>query len=106
MTLHCGVGEGALAAHYSARWSNDTLPIENANVSREKNFSLHLEAVKFRDAGAYDCEVTISAEGRDYNIESPTIILIVFGEFLNALNYTSHNLRSRPSVFTCTLRCV
>ena len=87
MTLHCGVREGALAAHYSARWLKDTSVLKNDNVSREKDFSLHTEAVKLSDAGAYHCEVTISAEGGDYNIEIPTIILIVFGEFLNALNF-------------------
>ena len=103
MTLHCGVGEGALATHYSTRWSNNNSVLKNANVSRGKDFSLHIEAVRLDHAGAYHCEVTLSIEGRPYAIESLTIILIVFGEFLNALNY---NLRSRSSAFTCTLRYI
>ena len=87
MILRNGVGEGALGEHYCPRWFKDGLPLTNANVSRGNDFSLHIEAVKLSDAGAYVSSVTISnGNVNEYTIQENDrpIRLTVFGEFLNS----------------------
>jgi hypothetical protein len=83
VTLRSGVGEGALAAHYTSRWFKDGFQLENANVSRGKDFSLHIEAVELSDAGEYVSSVTIDDIGHVYIVEEHErpIILTVFSEF-------------------------
>ena len=82
-----GVGEGALGEHYSPRWFKDGLLLTNANVSRGNDFSLHVEAVKLSDAGAYVSSVSIwNGNFIEYTIQENDrpIRLTVFGEFLNS----------------------
>ena len=83
VTLVNGVGEGALAEHYSATWFKNGLPLADANVSRGKDFSLHIEAVELSDAGEYVSSVTIDDIGHVYIVEENEhpIILTVFSEF-------------------------
>jgi hypothetical protein len=88
VTLVNGVGEGALAEHYSATWFKDGLPLADANVSRGKDFSLHIEAVEFMDAGEYLSSVTIQNDnGAEYTVleNDHPIQLTVYGKFLDAL---------------------
>ena len=89
VTLHNGVGEGALAGHYSPEWFKDGVPLANANVSRGEDFSLNIESVKLSDSGAYVSSVNLRNDNGviEYTIlehDSP-IRLTVYGEFPNAL---------------------
>ena len=97
MTLHSGVGEGALAAHYTSRWFKDGFQLENANVSRGKDFSLHIEPVELSNAGEYVSSVTIDDIGHVYIVEENErpIILTVFSEF-SCYKNTLHNMELQP----------
>ena len=62
MTILNGVGEGALAQHYSPQWFKDRVPLDNANVSRGEDFSLNIESVELSDSGGYVSSVTLKNE--------------------------------------------
>ena len=86
VTLLMGVGEGALAAHYIPRWSKDGNMLKNANISRGKDFSLHIEAVELSDTGEYTSTV-IDADSEGHlvyyivNENEQSITLTVFSKF-------------------------
>ena len=84
MTLQCGVGEGALAEHYTPWWFKDLVPLENANISRGSDFSLHIEAVDLSDAGKYSSAVTLLGENglTEYSVaeNKRPLMLTVFSE--------------------------
>ena len=96
VTLLMGVGEGALAAHYTPTWSRNGATLENANISRGEDFSLYIGAVDLSDAGDYTSSVTVDAEGNDYILNERHVMLTVFGKFLNA---------SKKYLHTRTTRC-
>ena len=86
VTLRSGVGEGALAAHYSPQWFKGFLPLRDSNISRGKDFSLHIEAVQVSDDGMYFSRVIIFNDNglAQHVVEENKnpIVLTVFGEFL------------------------
>ena len=90
MTLPCGVGEGALAAHYTPTWFKDGVPLQKANISRGNDFSLHIKAVDLSDAGKYLSTVALLKDPEsdngltEYSVEENEhpIILTVFSESL------------------------
>ena len=100
MTLRSGVGEGALAAHYTSRWFKDGFQLDNANVSRGKDFSLHIEAVELSHAGKYSSDVTLRKDNglNEYIVEESErpITVTVFSEFLTytILVYFAHTITS------------
>ena len=82
MTIRSGVGEGALAAHYTADFYKDRY-IEVTNVSRGDDFSLTISSVELSDSGTYVPSVSIDiGNGEMYPVPYlPTITLTVYSEF-------------------------
>lgn len=82
VTLSSGVGDGALAAHYSAKWFKDGLELEDGNISRGEDFSLHIASLRLSDSGSYYSDVTVKDQN-EYSTEHKTHIqLTVYSEIL------------------------
>ena len=86
MTLLSGVGEGALASHYTAEWTKDGY-IPYTNISRGSDFSLNINSVDISDNGTYTSEVIITpGSGGTHLVPSGRPInLIVYGQYREAL---------------------
>ena len=85
MTLKSGVGEGALADHYTATFwkANSSHYIELTDVLSGDDFSLTLSSLQFSDSGMYMPSITITiGNGEIYPILNlPTITLTVYSKF-------------------------
>ena len=89
VTLRSGVGEGALAAHYTASFykTTSTENTELTNVSRGEDFSLTISSLQLSDSGIYEPSVsitTITTVNGDifyYLRNPPTITLTVYSKF-------------------------
>ena len=86
VTLRSGVGEGALAAHYSAEFykTTSTEYTELTNISRGEDFSLTISSLQLSDSGAYEPSVSITTGNGDifYFLQNPpTITLTVYSKF-------------------------
>jgi hypothetical protein len=83
VTLRSGVGEGALAAHYSAEFykTTSTEYTELTNISRGEDFSLTISSLQLSDSGTYEPSVSITTGNGDifYFLQNPpTITLTVY----------------------------
>ena len=86
VTLRSGVGEGALAAHYTASFykTTSTENTELTNVSRGEDFSLTISSLQLSDSGTYEPSVSITTMNGDifYYLSNPsTITLTVYSKF-------------------------
>ncbi|CAI8057726.1 hypothetical protein GBAR_LOCUS31444 [Geodia barretti] len=83
VTLRSGVGEGALAAHYTASFYKTTSNeiTELTTVSRGEDFSLTISSLQLSDSGTYEPSVSITTMNGDifYYLRNPsTITLTVY----------------------------
>jgi hypothetical protein len=83
VTLRSGVGEGALAAHYTASFYKTTSNeiMELTTVSRGEDFSLTISSLQLSDSGTYEPSVSITTMNGDifYYLRNPsTITLTVY----------------------------
>ena len=85
VTLRSGVGEGALADHYTAVFYRKEPFVEFTNISRGNDFSLTLTSLELSDSGVYIPSVTIeTGSSSTYLVrELPTITLTVYSEFFH-----------------------
>jgi hypothetical protein len=86
VTLRSGVGEGALAGHYSAEFykTTSTENTELTNVSRGEDYSLTISSLQLSDSGTYEPSVSITTVNGDifyYLKNPPTITLTVYSKF-------------------------
>ena len=86
VTLRSGVGEGALAAHYTASFYKTTSSeiTELTNVSKGEDFSLTISSLQLSDSGTYEPSVSITTMNGDifyYLRNPPTITLTVYSKF-------------------------
>ena len=86
VTLRSGVGEGALASHYSAEFykTTSTAYTELTNVSRGEDYSLTISSLQLSDSGIYEPSVSITTENGEifyYLQNPPPITLKVYSKF-------------------------
>lgn len=83
VTLRSGVGEGALARHYTAYFHKNSTHF--TNVSRGDDFSLTLTSLQLSDSGIYTPTVRIeTGNGEIYLVpDLSPITLVVYSEFIS-----------------------
>ena len=82
MIIRSGVGEGALASHYTAVFYKNGLTF--TNVSRGEDFSLKILSLELSDSGTYKPSISITTGSGDIYLvpNLPIISLIVYSKLL------------------------
>ena len=88
--MECGVKQGLLGELYEPTWYRTEpflrLPTGvgtryQVNEEDLEDFSLTISPAMESDIGKYSCEVKIGEESNRQTLESPSITLLVYGEF-------------------------
>ena len=97
VTLRSGVGEGALAAHYTAYFDKNSTHF--TNVSRGDDFSLTLTSLQLSDSGIYTPTVRIETGNGDIYLvpDLSPITLAVYSEYIS---------QSPPKALLHSILCV